>query len=389
MLEITREVTKYNRDGFVLKLNGEVVCEDISSQDNGKFIINLYDSDDKESIHDILNDDLDFLVNKCSKIEFIIPDRYLAINEDFFHDSATLEFHDYKLFKLSICVKINLMAWVNEWSGRVHLLEFKRILDSFDLDAVSWDNWTDNESDIYDNDFWKTRLVFLFDGYAHGLESELSSALNLINKVHEKVSESLNSRFNVGNNSVLTQFEFPDEIKVGCEQYLLYFVKFLKDVGIDATANIQDAGAGKVLFSVTPKDKQQALSQIIDALEIYLNLPRNSSIIPFDVQADVSVQQLVSNIYHLKSQLALAATMIQQKELLISQQQAMINNQLLNGEILVKSMQQMTTVAKGDEKENVIGDIIAVRKADWGFVQVDLPTLMRRLKQVFGKGNRE
>jgi len=39
-----------------------------------------------------------------------------------------------------------------------------------------------------------------------------------------------------------------------------------------------------------------------------------------------------------------------------------------------------------DEKENVIGDIVAVRKADWGFVQVDLPTLMRRLKQVFGKG---
>ncbi len=317
MLEITKEINKYGHEEFVLKLNGRIVSEDIrleNDDDNNKFIINFYEIDSCECVYDIISDDLDFLISTCSKIEFVVPQDIYIKNDNFIHDYAVLKLNQDKVLELKIGIKINLPAWKNEWSGKVHLLEFKKVLDSLHYDSMTWDGWTDDESKIYSDDFWDTWLVFNFDGCVSSVKDELSSALNLICKTHDRVSTNLLARFGKSYRSVLTEFEFPDEIKISCEQYLLFFIKFLKDIGIDATANIHETDAGKVLFAVTPKDEEQALSHIRAALEIYLNLPRNTSITPFGVYADLSVQQLVSNIYHLKSQLALAAATIQQKE---------------------------------------------------------------------------
>lgn len=66
-------------------------------------------------------------------------------------------------------------------------------------------------------------------------------------------------------NSVTTFFSFPPGVKTSCEQYLLYFVQFLEDMGIRADAEIKE-DAQKVLFSVTPADGPSALEQIRQAL---------------------------------------------------------------------------------------------------------------------------
>src|SRR5262249_33772920 len=72
-------------------------------------------------------------------------------------------------------------------------------------------------------------------------------------------------------NSVEVVLDFPPDIKVSCEQYLLYFVQFLKDLGVDAEAELKH-NAGQVLFSVIPANKDEALDKIRDALDIYLLL---------------------------------------------------------------------------------------------------------------------
>jgi hypothetical protein len=41
----------------------------------------------------------------------------------------------------------------------------------------------------------------------------------------------------------VTFFDFPEPVKVPCQQYLLYFVQFLKDVGVEATAELWDCSA--------------------------------------------------------------------------------------------------------------------------------------------------
>jgi hypothetical protein len=54
-----------------------------------------------------------------------------------------------------------------------------------------------------------------------------------------------------GPSAVTAVFEFPAPIKSACEQYLLYFAQFLRDLGIEAEAELKEE-AGRVLFSVTP-----------------------------------------------------------------------------------------------------------------------------------------
>src|SRR6185437_3359491 len=73
----------------------------------------------------------------------------------------------------------------------------------------------------------------------------------------------------IGKSSLVAWFDFPAPIKTACEQYLVYFVQFLEDLGIKANSEIKE-DAGRVLFSITPVDGQSALGRIKEALEIYL-----------------------------------------------------------------------------------------------------------------------
>ncbi len=61
--------------------------------------------------------------------------------------------------------------------------------------------------------------------------------------------------------SVSVLFSFPTSVKSACEQYLLYFGQFLSDLGIQTQTELAEKAA-RVLFSVTPIDATQALSQI-------------------------------------------------------------------------------------------------------------------------------
>src|SRR5207248_1798988 len=72
-------------------------------------------------------------------------------------------------------------------------------------------------------------------------------------------------------NSVVMSFDFPEEIKVPCEQYLIYFAQFLKDLGVEANTSLTHE-AGQVLYTVTPINKHQALDKIYQALNVYLHL---------------------------------------------------------------------------------------------------------------------
>ena len=211
--------------------------------------------------------------------------------------------------------------------------------------------------------------------------SQIDAVVPLLERTHKQAQANMLLRSQP--HSIVTQFDFPEEVKVPCEQYLLYFVQFLRDVGIEASAEIQER-AGKVLFSVTPKDREEALENVKAALDVYLRLPSNP--IPTSAGTDevgIEVQRLVSNIYHLKGQLALAGAVIQQKDVLIQQQQSFIQQQLLSGHILIESIKKENH--EENDKEPVIGNIVSVKKFDWEFVELDLPTLLRRLKQYFSR----
>lgn len=141
-------------------------------------------------------------------------------------------------------------------------------------------------------------------------------------------------------------FIFPDEIKIHCEQYLLYFAQFLQDLGIKATSNLKEE-AGKVLFSVTPTDDFEALDKIREALAIYLSLPSNP--IPNstgDRMVDMVLSGARANIKHLESQLELAIVKLQFKEATLELKDATIE-------------QHQLTIRKKNETIRELQDIVA------------------------------
>ena len=96
--------------------------------------------------------------------------------------------------------------------------------------------------------------------------------------------------------TLIAHFDFPDEVAVACEQYLVYFVQFLKDLGVTAEADLHHE-AGELLFSIKPDAQDIALENIREALNIYLQLPANPNIGMMMPVGDRQTQQLSSCAY--------------------------------------------------------------------------------------------
>ena len=154
---------------------------------------------------------------------------------------------------------------------------------------------------------------------------------------------------------------------------MIYFNQFLNDLGIEAETEIKEQ-AKSTLFKVTPKDKNEALDRIKDALQVYFNLPGISETDFANMNnGDMAFVQLQANIMHLKSQLIFANATIQLKEAVI--------------QTLQFSNYQLTSHKKEDEEESVIPNILSVKKFEpKGLgVLVNTPEIIRKLKR-FLKG---
>jgi hypothetical protein len=177
-------------------------------------------------------------------------------------------------------------------------------------------------------------------------------------------------------------FDFPPAIKSACEQYLLYFVQFLSDLGIQANAAIEEE-ANKVLFSVIPADEKEALGRIYEALQTYLGLPTAPD---FAMEAsrfrDMAVTQLQSNVLHLQSQLVLARAAIEMKNAALDAKDEKIA--LLQDRIDLREFQPKARPEKTDaDKEELIKGVLSVKKYEFKFVEINIPELLRKLKRKF------
>lgn len=180
-------------------------------------------------------------------------------------------------------------------------------------------------------------------------------------------------------------FDFPEEVSTACQQYLIYFGQFLADLGIEATVQI-DQQADHVLFSVTPKDKRDALEDIKSMLDSYLKIPGGSHFGSDSSQTtDMAVLQLRANVAHLEAQMSLAQAVAQAKNATI---QAMeLSNFRLHQ--LVHAAQNTSQTALLGEKEPppkkdseaIIEGVLSVRDSEVKGVVFHLPEIIRRLKR--------
>jgi hypothetical protein len=176
-----------------------------------------------------------------------------------------------------------------------------------------------------------------------------------------------------------TYFKFPEEFKIACKQYLMYFAQFLLDLGISVKTELKDTKAG-TFFSVIPEDKNQAIVDIKELLIEYLNAPYlildEDSMLPNN-SSELAVIQFQANLYHLKSQLAFANSQVELKQAIIEAKSASIQSlNLINYQLSEK----IEKSSKKDE-ESLIGGVVSVTEIEKSGLKINLPEILRRLKR--------
>ena len=240
-------------------------------------------------------------------------------------------------------------------------------------------------------------IKVFFDGISQNYtigEIILKSSDNLLS-LHRKVAAFLTNQ-----NKITSTFNFPEEMKVACEQYLLYFAQFLQDLGINATSNLKEE-AGKVLFSVTPTDDVEALDKIHEALAVYLNLP--TSPIEYDESfAAMRLQQQVENLQHSQrmavreirtseKELRLAQTVIEHQDKVIFQKDSIIGQKDKIIEKISSKSIMTDSLEKNDEFE-IVCNGLEVTHSKWLLEKTGIKsnpvTLLKSLgKKLTGKDN--
>lgn len=261
--------------------------------------------------------------------------------------------------------------WKGDWTPADYVMCLRDVVRERADKRVRWAGTRDEFRDLYEG----------FSIAVGGLRRastlrEMVAELGVrVTELHEEAEESL--RLATDEGAVVVRFEFPESVRGACEQYLVYFAEFLRDLGVGADTALTTE-AGGVLFSVKPTDATQALSQIREALDMYLRLPASPiSDVSFD---DVAAQKLLANIRHLESQLALAQAVMYSQRASIQAQATTIENQqrIMSGDVVINS------VAPSDREEFLGGTVALTRYEGKGF-EVNLAEVMRRLRSLFRK----
>ena len=271
---------------------------------------------------------------------------------------------------------INIVLQLDEWEHWAKPWSMASVAKQFEINLTKQDNkvlkyWQEDDESML-NGFGVE--YFPISDLAT-IETEIDNVLTLIENLALQTNQDLLA--SIDNNSVVTFFQFPNEAKTACKQYLLYFAQFLADIGIEVDTEIKEE-LNQTLFKVIPSDKNESLEQIKQALTVYLKAPSDNTLsTQLANNSDIAIRQWEANIFHLKSQLALAASIIQVKETTIEMLQ-LSNYQY-------KQLLELHSNSKDKNKEDIIKGIVTVDKFETKGLTVNIAEIIRRLKRTIGR----
>jgi hypothetical protein len=295
-----------------------------------------------------------------------------GIEVEWWDNSISIDFICGKYFdKPFPCIQINLQLqewehWAKPWSMSSLAKQFEININELANEKIKY--WQDDEDSIL-NGFGIE--YFPIKGSLK-IESECETILEIVEALVDKTNKSLLT--SIDSEAVLTYFQFPEDIKTACKQYLVYFTQFIADMGIVVDTELKEE-LNHTLFKIIPKDKNESLERIREALNIYLNAPSDPSFqVQVSNQTDIAAKQWEANVYHLNSQLALAKSIIQAKESAIEMLQ-LSNYQY-------RQLLESHSGKKVHDEEELIKGIVAVKKYEGKGFSIDLAEIFRRLKRI-------
>lgn len=223
------------------------------------------------------------------------------------------------------------------------------------------------------------RAEFSCSSVSSPIRTQIEECVTTLIQLHEQAKTITSLRRY--DDTIRVRFDFPEEISAICSQYLLYFVEFLRELGVKTTSELFGGPAGQILFTVKPQDKQVALENILTVLNVYLALPSHN-IVMVNADQDLITRNLESEINFLKQRLT--QEVVQVKDQLIAAQQLVIegNRLLASQNALMRSIVEVSPAQKLQDEEGLVGNIIKVKPITTNVgIVLDLPNVVRWIKK--------
>jgi hypothetical protein len=280
--------------------------------------------------------------------------------------------------RLAILVGFAIHDWKHPWSMREATDAMKQRIEA---DAIPNATFDDHSVEWLVGSF---AIVFSSLAPNATIGEAVFERMSQIRAIVDEVERDLAARMRP--DSLVALFDFPVDVRVACEQYLLYFIEFLKDVGVEAEANITH-DVGRVLFSVTPHDPTHALEKLREALNAYLGLPAAAALGDItSFASDPRTQSLVANIQHLQGQLMLANATLQHKDATIQlmSRSVALTQRAVAGDVVSSSLRLIGSSSDIEkDEEDVIRGIVKVSQFTEKGVTVNLAEMLRRFRKMF------
>ena len=199
---------------------------------------------------------------------------------------------------------------------------------------------------------------------------------------YSQLDQSINSRLLSGleTNGLHSTFSFPKEVRSACEQYLLYFGEFLRDLGVETSVELREIG-DRILFSVTPIDKKHALSNIRDALEVFLRMPGSELLATgLDPNDQFGHTKLISAIKYLRAQLELSEERDRKLGFTVQAQAVSI---VALSQLVAGGMRPTSTTQDTNDSEKVLGGLVVLSKAEKAGIAINVAEMYRRDRSWF------
>lgn len=266
---------------------------------------------------------------------------------------------------ISMYVRVSAVTWTYPWSiGQLGIM-LDHLVSSRKLRGVSTRTRHPLFLGAYEVRFrrkWNLRRT---------LEQHVRPAFEVAKSVVDEATAHLEAGARRG--ALVRVFRFPPEISSACEQYLLYFGQFLRDLGVEADTEIQHR-AGEVLLRVIPASSAEALERIAATLQVYLGLTAMPQAVSVPTSG-IAIARLHANILHLQSQLQLARSEMQAKDAAI---------QMLS----IGGFQSRYGGGPAEDKEPLLGRAVSLTRYKGKWFEIDLPHIVRQLRGWFSPRRR-
>lgn len=257
---------------------------------------------------------------------------------------------------------------LHEWKEDFTFSEYCRVFELHVQHGI------EVEFKVYLEDSPRLEVKIIVDSeylLSYPLKNIITPLEELLQRIHKDTIREIEAGLRT--NSVRTSFVFPELNRIHCEQYLLYFAQFLRDLGIESQSTLKEQ-SGRVLFSITPLDDVDALDKIRKALSIYLNLPSSPVMYGEGFEAN-RLQQQIENLQHSQRMtlrelqlteklIYVQSETIREKNLTISQKNSTIEQQsIIIDKIISKSIMMDSLENKGEYEKIFEG--LEVGESKW------------------------